>query len=76
MAAQHTDFALHLAEVRPGLWNWRLLGDDGEAAVTGDTTTKETAYQQGELFRRYLCRFSAERGGAGRSARLRSAPRR
>jgi hypothetical protein len=74
MAAQHTDFALHLAEVRPGQWNWRVLGDDGEAAVTGDTTTKETAYEQGELFRRYLCRFSAERGASGRSARLRPAP--
>ena len=60
MAAQHPDFALHLAEVHPGLWNWRVLDEDGQVALTGATTAKETAYEQGELFRRYLTRFGVE----------------
>jgi hypothetical protein len=76
MASHQTDFALHLSEVRPGLWNWRVLDEEGEVALIGATTAKETAYEQGELFRRYLCRFSAERDGSGRSARFGPSPRR
>ncbi|WP_395944415.1 hypothetical protein [Brevundimonas sp.] len=63
MAAQQTDFALQLAEVQPGLWNWRVLDQEGEVALTGAATARDTAYEQGELFRRYLCRFSAARRG-------------
>ncbi len=62
MAAQHTDFALQLSEVQPGLWNWRVLDWEGEVALTGATTARETAFEQGELFRRYLSRFRSEKG--------------
>lgn len=60
MTTHQKDFAVHLSEAQPGLWNWRVIAPDGQIALTGAATAQASAFEQADLFRRYLSRFGAE----------------